>query len=341
MNSRLPTSSEKTSYFWAEPSRELIHAIEIVEDLQRALKNTKFVFEVDEYYQKIIAKCKTFIKQQNGSEIPSNMDKIQLYYVEPIFIFQNTIEIFNPELSKTHKLKLIGEGSYAQVFKYKDGFYEKIFVLKRAKKDLNEKEISRFKREFEEMKKFNSPYIVEVFCYNNNTNEYIMEYMDYSLDNYIKKYNSELTLSNRKKLGLQILKAFSYIHSKDRLHRDISPKNILIKCYDDVPVVKVADFGLVKIPDSKLTSVNTDYKGYFNDPALRLEGFDSYCILHETYALTRLLFFVMTGKTNTDRIKDSSIRKFIEKGLNPDKTKRFQNVNELDQAFRQLFNKNC
>ena len=45
-------------------------------------------------------------------------------------------------------------------------------------------------------------------------------------------------------------------------------KNILIKEYDDTLVVKLSDFGLVKIPDSTLTTVNTEFKGYFNDPAL-------------------------------------------------------------------------
>ena len=40
------------------------------------------------------------------------------------------------------------------------------------------------------MKELNSPYIVEVFCYNDTANEYVMEYMDLSLDKYIKHNNS-------------------------------------------------------------------------------------------------------------------------------------------------------
>ena len=45
-----------------------------------------------------------------------------------------------------------------------------------------------------------------------------------------------------------------------------------------------------------LTTVNTEFKGYFNDPALVVEGFNTYGIVHETYALTRVIYFVMTGK---------------------------------------------
>jgi hypothetical protein len=113
-----------------------------------------------------------------------------------------------------------------------------------------------------------------------------------------------------------------------------SPKNILIKDYDDVLVVKVADFGLVRIPDSTFTSVNTAFKGYFNDPSLAVEGFDSYNILHEIYALTRLLYYVMTGKTNTDKILDPNLQTFVLRGLNSDKGKRFQNIEELSETFR-------
>ena len=208
--------------------------------------------------------------------------------------------------------------------------------MKRAKKELNEKELIRFKREFDQQHEFNSPYIAEVYRYNDADNEYIMEFMDCTLNKYIEKNNSKLTVSQRKGLAHQVLRAFQYIHAKGLLHRDVSSKNILLKLYDDVPIVKVADFGLVKIPDSTLTTVNTEFKGYFNDPALVVEGFDSYNVLHETYALTRLLYFIMTGKTNTEKIKDSNLKIFIEKGLSSDKKQRFQTMLELAREFKKI-----
>jgi eukaryotic-like serine/threonine-protein kinase len=334
MNGRLPTGPEQSAHLLASLSRELIETIDTIEELQRALKNTPLAFNIDGYYQKIITECNKFLNASGGSEIPPGMGKIELYYTIPIFIPQNSITVVSPKVDKSFELELIAEGSYAHVFKYKDDYYQKIFALKRAKKDLNQKEILRFKREFEQMKNLNSPYIVEVFCYNNTANAYIMEYMDLSLNEYIRKNNSKLTYSQRKNIGYQILKAFSYLHSKGMLHRDISPKNILIKEYDDVLVVKIADFGLVRIPESNLTTANTEFKGYFNDPSLVVEGFDSYNILHETYALTRLLYYVMTGKTRIDKISEPNLQIFVLRGLNTDKSKRFQNIEELSESFR-------
>lgn len=335
MNERLPTN-ENGAHFWADPSRRLINNIEITINLYNALKSTKYAFEIDDYYFELIKKCRDFLSASGGSLLPAHMPKIDLYYTVPIFKSVTTISVNNMSNGFTFSLKLIGNGSYANVYKYKDTFYNKTFALKRAKKDLTEKELLRFKREFVEMSELSSPYILEVYCYNERQNEYIMEYMDFTLDSYISKNNAKLSYSQKKGIGQQILKAFKYIHSKGRLHRDISPKNILLKQYDDVIVVKVADFGLVKIPDSSLTSVNTEFKGYFNDPSLILDGFHTYNVLHENYALTRLIYYVLTGKTNTDNISNPKLQAFVQKGLNTDKALRFQNINDLVLEFHNL-----
>ena len=333
MNERLPTG-EHEAHFWAEPSRDLIKRIEIIFSLVSSLKETPLAFQIDPYYLDLLTRCRDFLSSSGGSSLPPNMAKVELYYTLPIFLPLSSITISHKQQDFTFDLKLIGSGSYANVYKYKDTFYNRPFILKRAKKELTDKEVARFKREFDVMNDLSSPYILEVYCYNPDKNEYIMEYMDYTLDGYIAAHNSTLTIVQRKGIAQQILRAFDYLHSKGHLHRDISPKNILIKEYDDTLVVKLSDFGLVKIPDSTLTTVNTEFKGYFNDPALVVEGFNTYGIVHETYALTRVIYFVMTGKTNTEKITNQNLRAFVEKGLNPDKIKRFQNIRDMISAFK-------
>ena len=335
MNERLPTG-EHEAHFWAEPCRDLIKRIEIIFSLVSSLKATPLAFQIDPYYLDLLTRCRDFLSSSGGSSLPPNMAKVELYYTLPIFLPLSSITISHKQQDFTFDLKLIGSGSYANVYKYKDTFYNRPFILKRAKKELTDKEVARFKREFDVMNGLSSPYILEVYCYNPDKNEYIMEYMDYTLDGYIAAHNSTLTIIQRKGIAQQILRAFDYLHSKGHLHRDISPKNILIKEYDDTLVVKLSDFGLVKIPDSTLTTVNTEFKGYFNDPALVVEGFNTYGIVHETYALTRVIYFVMTGKTNTEKITNQNLRNFVERGLNPDKTKRFQNIRDMISAFKTI-----
>ena len=250
----------------------------------------------------------------------------------------NSVEIDTNTHKDNYKMDLIGEGSYAFVYKYKDDFYNEYFVVKRAKKNLNDKEIERFKQEYNQLRQLSSPYIIKVYNYNDVRNEYIMELMNISLDEYIRKNNGNLSVKERKNIVYQVLRAFKYIHSKGLLHRDISPKNILLKIYDDVKIVKISDFGLVKIPESQLTSENTEFKGYFNDPSLQLDGFASYSMLHETYAITRLIFFIMTGKTNTDRIDNVELKEFVRRGINSDKGKRYKNVEEVENSFISIKN---
>ncbi len=334
MNSRLPTN-QCTAHYWADNSRELLLAFDVLNGLERVLTTTNNAFVVDPYYKDIIAKSSSFLESSGGSVIPQGMNKVEIYYTEPIFRKKDSVKISSsPAEQQYADLQQIGFGSYATVYSFVDPFYNRKFVLKRANDNLNSKEIERFKQEYEQMKKLSSPHIIEVYRYDLTKNEYIMEYVDFTMKDYIEKKNP--MVEERKKIVNQIFHAFKFIHSKNVLHRDISPANIMIKTYDDVNVVKVCDFGLVKIPDSDLTSVDTILKGCYNDPALITEGFKNYNILHETYALTRLVAFIITGKANADKIADRKLKTYVEKGLSPDKSKRFQSVDEMATAFRYI-----
>lgn len=334
MNGRLPTK-DYCAHFWAEPSRELMDTIDKIETLQRKLSKSEYAFKIEDYNQNIINKCNEFLSSSGGSAIPENMDKIELFYVKPIFIKCNTINVKHSSENIVHDLMPLGEGSYALTYKYHDDFYDKDFVVKKARKGLSEKELKRFRQEFEIMKSLNSPYIVEVYSYNSEENSYIMEHMDYTLDKFLKLNNDKISSGTRKSLILQLLKACKYLHEKGYLHRDLSPSNVLIKAYDDVLVIKISDFGLAKNPNNELTTVNTEFKGYFNDPNLKLEGFNNYDMPHEIYALTMLIYFITTGKTNTTKNPDRDLNNFVRKGLG-EQANRYKSIDELCEAYRNL-----
>lgn len=184
----------------------------------------------------------------------------------------------------------VGEGSYASVYRYNDPYYQIPIALKRAKPELDNKELYRFRQEFEVLKSLHSPYIVDVYSYDEQRKEYTMEFLDENIYNYILRNNTTLSIEKRKNLIYQICSGLKYIHSKGLLHRDISLTNIFLKHYDDIDVVKIGDFSLVRWPESNLTSKNSRLKGSLNDSDLVNVGFDCYEMCHETFALTRLCF---------------------------------------------------
>lgn len=330
--------SKGNGHFNAAESRQLMDYIKLYEDMEYVLKGTELSFKINDEYKNLINECKKFLVSSGGSTIPTDLIHIRLIDYEPIFVMMRTINIKRENIEeKRYPIKLIGEGSYAQVFKYKDEFYDKDFVIKRAKKDLNEKELERFKKEYLTMKELKSPYVLEVYRYDDEKKEYYAECANQTLYDYISKNNDKIRAETRKGIIYQVFKAFSYIHSKGYLHRDISLTNILLINYDDVIVVKISDFGLVKEKESNLTSVDSEVKGSLNDSYLSIIGFKNYSIEYETYALTRLILFIMTGKKNIEKIGNEKIKDFVMKGTDRDIQKRYKSVEEMKEYFNKTF----
>lgn len=329
--------NKTNGHFNADESRALDYYINFFEDTKYTLKDTMYSFDLNEDYKKFLNECTKFLSLSGGSTIPADLNRIRIIDYEPIFFLRRSIKVNRNSEDKRFNIKLIGSGSYAQVFKYHDDFYDIDVIIKKADKNLNEKEIERFKKEYSIMKNMNSPYILKVYRYEENNNEYYAEFVDETLYDYIIRNNSKISIEKRKNIAYQIFKAFSYIHSKELLHRDISLTNVLIKHYDNSDIIKISDFGLVKEKDSNLTTTESDIKGSLNDSNLSVIGFKNYSMEYETYALTRLILFVMTGKTNLEKIKDNNIRNFVLKGTNGDVNKRYKSINEMVVDFNKIF----
>ena len=328
---------DSNRHYNADPSRELLNTIEVYYNLQNALNSTNYSYAIIDDYSEKIKESLTFLKESGGSEIPISYKKLNIVEYEPIFITSDTIPIKTNYISNEN-LTYIGSGSYANVYKFKHPDFDKYFALKRANKNSSSKDLLRFRREFETMKSINSPYVVEVFNYNNNDNSYIMEFLDYTLDEFYKKNNDKLKVKDRLSLINQVFNIFGYLHKKEILHRDISYTNILIKEYEDTNIIKISDFGRVKILDSSLTSANTVITGSLNDRKLLQIGFDKYSFIHETYALTSIIYFLMFGRKNLNNYEDTFMKEFVNKGISDYDDERFQDIKEMRKCFYKFYN---
>jgi serine/threonine-protein kinase len=283
-----------------------------------------------------LSKCRAFLSASGGSTIPDDFSPIDIIEHQPIFTLANTISIASVRHNSSVNIRLVGEGSYAKVFKYKDPFYNDYYAIKRANNDLRPDELERFKREFNDLNTLSSPFIIKAYSYDDEKNEYVMEFADESLSKYINRSNDKIPFEKRKVLVEQLFRAFMYIHATGILHRDISYTNVLVKHFDDgSSLLKVSDFGLVKRPNSTLTRQGTEIKGAINDYSdLTAVGFENYEIRHETYALAKVIYFILTGRTsNYNREENEALKQFVLRAISSDKGERFTSVEEMKKEL--------
>ncbi|PFN32010.1 hypothetical protein COJ60_21980 [Bacillus cereus] len=327
------TKLQQGRHYNTDESRTLYTLISDLKTIQDNLIDTPFDFELDSYYSEFFERCKMFLQTSGGTQIPHYIQRVDIQEIRPIFTLKAGLTIKRSDGILTFPIEEIGSGSYATVYKFTDPLYDKEFAYKKAHTTLKTEEKVRFYREFEIMKDLKSPFILEVYTLNKEQNYYVMEYADETLEKYIERHPGLENADEKLIFIRQICKAFQQINSKGILHRDISPNNILIKHFDSTKITKVADFGLVKIPESQLTRFPTDPKGSFNDPQLWYIGFKNYEMRHETYALTRLIYYMFTGRIDAGVFYNPAFEKFFKKGINFETAHRYSTIQELATDF--------
>ncbi|OZF01262.1 protein kinase family protein [Rhodococcoides fascians] len=318
--------AETTHHYWADNSRELLWLIKDVEADLHTLKLAGVEVELADSYQDALERCRPWLSPSGGSTVPEDFEPIEVVAYEPVLTRAAKIV----KLKKHHEaieLKMVGSGSYAHVYSYVDPDYGIKFAVKRAKKDLPERDLERFKQEFDVLRKLSFPYVVEVYRYEESSNEYRMEYCDTTLRDYIRKKNSTLSFAARKRIALQFLYGVNYIHHEQLLHRDISLQNILLKVFGAGAVlVKLSDFGLVKDQASAFTRTQTEMKGTIRDPVLG--SFKDYAVVNEMYSIGHILAYIFTGRESLPPATDD-VGRIIHKCAINDVSLRYQAVTEL------------
>lgn len=318
--------AETTRHYWADDSRNFLQLIKDLKEDLYALKRGGIEAKLVDGYQQAIERCQPWLSPSGGSAVPEDFRPVTIIKYEQVFSETSSSVNLKKQQSPV-ELKMIGGGSYANVYAYVDPDYGIKFAVKRAKRGLNERDLQRFRQEFDVMKSLSFPYIVEVYKFDETRNEYRMEFCDETLRSYIAKRHSNLHFSTRKRVALQFLYGISYIHSQGYLHRDVSLQNVLMKVFGSGAVlVKLSDFGLVKDQASLFTRTQTEMRGTIRDP--QLHNFKDYGVLNEMYSVGWVLSYIFTGRDALSSGTDKASR-IIQKCTAPDLTQRYSSALEV------------
>jgi eukaryotic-like serine/threonine-protein kinase len=324
--------AKTTRHYWAENSRDLLALIEEIETDLHTLKRSGVEVELNDPYQEALDRCRPWLSPSGGSPVPEDFEPIEVVVYERVFIHAPASVSLEKQQTPV-ELKMVGTGSYAHVYSFVDPDYGIKFAVKRAK-DLDDRDLERFKQEFAVLSRLSFPYVVKVYRYNEARNEYRMEYCDTTLREYVRRKNAKLSFAARKRIALQFLYGINYLHHRKLLHRDISLQNILLKVFDAGAVqVKLSDFGLVKDQTNDFTRTQTEMKGTLRDPMLG--SFKDYAVVNEIYSIAWVLAYIFTGRESLPPRGDA-VGQIIHKCAINDLDQRYQTVAELIADMERL-----
>lgn len=232
-------------------------------------------------------------------------------------------------ISINEDLEFIGAGGFAEVFKIKS----KSIILKKLKEEnyINKGIVSRFKREFTITKSLSDlPGVINVYQYDEHDISYTMELAEMDLQKYVT--SNILSFDTKLIIIYQILDVMKKVHSRDILHRDISPSNILL--FNGL--FKMADFGLGKdlsIFNSHQTVDTNSYGQYFYcDPRqfMKLKDGDK---SSDIYSIGKVINFVFKKDPNDT---NHELKGVTEKATASSDLARYKSVDEMENAIQLL-----
>ena len=235
--------------------------------------------------------------------------------------------------SRYEILEIIGNGGMSVVYKARDLRLNRLVAIKILKDDAfaDEELRLRFRTESEAVAQLNHPNIVNIFDVSSTDDmEYIvMELIDgITLHQYMKKRG---TLPMKEVLFFvsQILKALDHAHSRNIVHRDIKPQNMML-LRDGT--LKVTDFGIARITSKQKTLTNNAFGSvhYIAPEQARGEQTDGRT---DIYSVGVILYEMLTGRLPFEG--DSPLAIAIQhlnstpippSGINPDIPKSFEGI---------------
>ena len=158
-------------------------------------------------------------------------------------------------------LQTLGRGAMGVVYKAVDPVIDRVVAIKTIKLSLSPEELAfyeaRFSQEIRTVGKLNHPNIVTIYDVG-RTDEYAymaMEFIDGPELKMVMKAGQALDVSTAIAIAAQTADGLALAHSRDIVHRDVKPSNIMLLFDEDGIVAKVTDFGIARAPTSSVKTM--------------------------------------------------------------------------------------
>ncbi len=206
----------------------------------------------------------------------------------------------------------IGEGGMAHVYRGIQDSLQRPVAIKLLISDLtlDDEARRRFEKESFIIARLNHSNIIHVIDrgFTKDDNPYfVMEYVEgIDLGSAVKMRS--IPHNEKIDIVIQVLKALSYAHKNNVIHRDIKPDNILI---DDDGNVKILDFGIAQFYGDKQlfdgrTSTGTIMGTYNYMSPEQKESSDNVTAQSDLYSIGVVMYGLFTGKIPNGRFPEPS-----------------------------------
>lgn len=197
-------------------------------------------------------------------------------------------------------LRLLGKGSYGEVYLSLNQNAKKLFATKKVKRKKADDEMTKyFKNEINILRILNHPNIVKLEEIKMDENNYyiVMEYINGGeLSDYLNKYKEKYHAKAFPEeivqyLMKQIIDALIYIHDLNIIHRDLKLENIMVNFDSEKDKkelnmmkakIKIIDFGFAIMLSSKFSLTNSAVGTFmYMDPKI-LKEFDNQILVDKS-----------------------------------------------------------
>ncbi|XP_045476166.1 cyclin-dependent kinase-like 2 isoform X2 [Harmonia axyridis] len=199
-------------------------------------------------------------------------------------------------MDKYEHVMLVGEGSYGVVMKCRHKELNQMVAIKKFLETEEDATIRKMAlREIRMLRRLrheNLVAIIEVFRYRKRF-YLVFEYLNGTILDELEKMQGGLGDEQCRERLYQIVRAISYCHSNQIIHRDVKPENVLVSTNG---VVKLCDFGFARLATNTNEPL-TDYVAtrWYRAPEL-LVGDQGYGTGVDIWAIGCLFAEMMTGE---------------------------------------------